>query len=118
MASEGFAFCVLVRDIDHSEEIIAALMEAGATGVTVLDSRGLSQTTFHQHAAELSIASVLASMFTSDKQESRMLICLVEDAAHLETFCDRVAKITPNIDKPGSVIHFAFPVSRLRGLTG
>jgi hypothetical protein len=118
MVSEGFAFCVIVRDIELSEEIIAALMEAGAGGVTVISSRGLSKATFHRYTAELSIATLKSSLFTSDKRESLLLFCLVKNAAQLNAFCELVANAAPNIDRPGSVIHFAIPVSHLRGLSG
>ncbi len=116
--SEGIAFCVIVRDVEHSEEIIAALMEAGASGVTIVNSHGLSQATFHTHSAELSIASVMSSLFTSDKHESRLLICLTKDAEQVKVFCERVAQASPNIDQRGSLIHFAVPISLLRGLAG
>ncbi len=116
--SKGIAFCVIVRDVEHSEEIIAALMEAGASGVTILNSHGLSQATFHTHSAELSIASVMSSLFTSEKHESRMLICLTKDEAQVKVFCERVAQASPNIDERGSLIYFAIPISHLRGLVG
>lgn len=116
--SDGIAFCVIVRDIEHSEEIIAVLMEAGASGVTIVHSHGLSQATFHTHSAELSIASVLSSLFTSEKHENRLLICLTKDEAQVKVFCERVAQASPNIDQRGSLIHFAIPINHLRGIVG
>jgi hypothetical protein len=118
MANEGFVFCAIVRDVDLADEIVSALMEAGASGVTILDSRGLSKSTFHRYAAELSIAAFTGAIFSTGEQESRLLFCIVKDAAQLEAFCAKVAEAAPNIDRPGSVIHFAVPASHLRGLSG
>jgi len=116
METEGYLFVAIVRDLSHLEELLASVMEAGVSGVTIFNTRGISKTTFHRTVSEFSIASVMSSLFTSEKPETSVLMVLVESNEMVEELCRRVDAIASEMDEPGSGIHFALPVTHLRGL--
>ncbi len=113
---EGYAFFAIIRNMDVLEPLLASVMEAGVSGATIINSRGISHASFHRTVSEFSVAAILSSLFMSEKHESKVLTCLVKDHALLDEIVRRVENIVSDIDKPGSIIHFAIPVTHLRGL--
>jgi hypothetical protein len=91
-------------------------MEAGVSGVTIFNTRGISKATFHRTVSEFSIAGVMSSLFTSEKPETSVLMVLVENNEMVDELSRRVDAIAGEMDQPGSGIHFALPVTHLRGL--
>ncbi|MCD6282823.1 hypothetical protein J7J84_04355 [bacterium] len=116
MEMEGYLFVAIVRDLSHLEELLASVMETGVSGVTIFNTRGISKATFHRTVSEFSIAGVMSSLFTSEKPETSVLMVLVESRDMVDELSRRVESIANGMDKPGSGIHFAVPVTHLRGL--
>jgi nitrogen regulatory protein PII len=116
METEGYMFMMIVRAPELIEELLASLMEAGVSGVTLFDTRGISKASFHRTVSEFSIAAVMSSLFTSEKPETKVLMVLVETREMVDELCRRADAIVKAVDKPDSGIHFALPVTHLRGL--
>jgi len=113
---EGYALFVIVRDPDLLEPLLATVMEAGVSGVTIFSTRGISQAKFHRTVSEFSVAAVLSSLFVSEKHESKVLTCLVRGEGLIDELGRRIKEAVGDIESPENVIYFAVPITHLHGL--
>ena len=107
---------VILRDVGYIEKILDALMHSGITGVTVLNSRGISADTYHRHIEDFSIARAMEHLFVSDKAESKILLVLARYKKAVTLARKRIEEIVGDIDKPKNAIVFTVPVEDIYGL--
>ena len=118
MATKGHLLVVILRNPDYLEQLLAAVMETGVSGMTIISTRGISRATFKQTVSEFSIAAVLSTLFMSEKHESKVLACVVEGDELCQELCRRMEDAIADIDEPHTAIYFTIPVDNLRGLVG
>lgn len=116
MADKGHLLVVILRNLDYLEQLLAAVMETGVSGMTIISTRGISHATFKQTVSEFSIAAVLNTLFMSEKHESKMLLCVVKNDELCKELCHRMEDAISDIDEPHTAIYFTIPVENLRGL--
>lgn len=112
------ALIVLVlNDPDKIEDILAAWLAVGISGVTLLDSRGLShQTNQRGLRDDLPLFPSLEDLLRSREESHRTLCTVVPDSFDVEALVAATEKITGNFDEPNTGILFTLPVSRVWGL--
>ncbi len=115
--NNGHILVVVLRKLDYLEQLLAAVMEAGVSGMTIINTRGISHASFKQTVSEFSIAAVLSTLFMSEKHESKVLLCVVDSDELCQELCRRMDDAISDIDEPNTAIYFTLPVENLRGLT-
>ena len=118
MADKGHLLVVILRNLDYLEQLLAAVMETGVSGMTIISTRGISRASFKQTVSEFSIAAVLSTLFMSEKHESKVLACVVESDELCQELCRRMEDAIADIDEPHTAIYFTIPIDNLRGLVG
>ena len=118
MIKQGYLLVIILREAGYLEQILDALMKVGVSGVTLLDSRGISTRTYHRHIEQFSIAAVMEHLFVSDKQESKILLVLARYKSLLTKARKRIEEIVGDIDKPRNAVVFTVPVQDIRGIAG
>jgi len=108
----GHILVVVLRKLDYLEQLLAAVMEAGVSGMTIINTRGISHASFKQTVSEFSIAAVLSTLFMSEKHESKVLLCVVDSDELCQELCRRMDDAISD-----TAIYFTLPVENLRGLT-
>jgi hypothetical protein len=108
---------LVLNDPGKTEDILAAWLAAGVSGVTLLDSRGLS----HQLSQpglrdDLPLFPSLEDLLRSREESHRTLFAVVPDGFAVEALVTATEKITGILDEPHTGILFTVPVTRAWGL--
>jgi hypothetical protein len=111
----------LVNLVIHDPGMVHALAEAwlasGVTGMTILDSRGLSHMTYGEGAREdLPLFPSLRKMMEGAEHHSRLIMSVVPDGFDIDGLVAATERVLGPLEKPDSGILFVLPVSQVRGL--
>jgi len=111
MANELFV-CVLNKP-EAVEDVIAAFLEIGITGCTIIDSKGMGKVI----SQEIPIFSGFKSMFTGAR-ESNVTIFSVMSSNMVDSAIKIIEETYVSFAEPDSGIVFTLPVNRVKGLLG
>jgi hypothetical protein len=108
---------LVLDDASKVGDVLNAWLEAGISGVTLLDSAGLGHE-FAQHGARSDIPFLpsLESLLRVREERSRTLFSIVPDGFDVDALMAATEVITGSLDKPDTGILFTIPVSRAKGL--
>jgi hypothetical protein len=109
---------VLVLDnVDYLEEVLEAWWEAGAPGVTMLESSGAARYFARRGARDdLPIFPTLGSLLAHQETHHRTLFTILKDGSDVEKLFDVTEAVVGPLDGPNNGIMFALPVLHARGL--
>ncbi len=108
---------ILVLDnVDRLEDVLTAWWEAGAPGITILESSGAARY-LARHGArdDLPIFPSLSSMLAHREIHHRTLFAVLPDGYTIERLFDATEAVLGPLDQPHSGIMFALPVLHARG---
>ncbi|VAX24610.1 hypothetical protein MNBD_NITROSPINAE02-2007 [hydrothermal vent metagenome] len=111
MAQE-LLICVINRP-EAVEDVIAAFLEIGITGCTIIDSKGMGKFV----AQDIPIFAGFKGMF-SGSRESNVTIFSVMDSELVDSAIKLIEEIYMSFTEPSSGIAFSLPVNRVKGLMG
>jgi nitrogen regulatory protein P-II 1 len=111
----------LVNLVVHDPGMVHALAEAwvtaGVTGMTILDSSGLSHMTYGEGARDdLPLFPSLRKMMEGSEHHSRLLMSVVPDGFDLDGLIVATERVLGPLGEPDSGILFVVPVTQVRGL--
>jgi len=109
MAHELFV-CIINRP-EAVEDVIAAFVEIGVTGCTIVDSKGMGKII----TQDIPIFSGFKNMF-SGTRESNVTIFSVMDSGLVDEAIKIIEEIYVSFSEPDSGIVFTLPVNRVKGL--
>jgi hypothetical protein len=108
---------LVLDDAGKVSEVLNAWLEAGISGVTLLDSAGLGHE-FAKYGArsDLPLMPSLESLLRVREERSRTLFSIVPDGLDVDALLAATEAITGSLDQPDTGIFFTVPVSRTKGL--
>lgn len=109
MANE-LLICVLNRP-DAVEDVLAAFLEIGVTGCTIIDTKGMGKVI----SQDIPIFAGFKNMF-SGARESNVTIFSVMDSNIVDRAIEMIEEIYTSFSEPSSGIVFTVPVSKVKGL--
>lgn len=111
-------FIVLVLDDPNKAfDVVKAWLEAGVSGVTMVDSAGLGHFVGQRGTRDdLPIIPSLASLLRSREETNRTLFTVVPDDFNVETLVAATEKVTGTLNDPDTGILFVLPVLKAWGL--
>lgn len=108
---------LVLNDPGKTEDILAAWVAVGVSGVTILDSRGLShQVSRHSLRDDLPLFPSLEDLLRGREEPHRTLFAVVPDGFEVEALVAATEQITGTFNQPDTGIMFAVPVTRAWGL--
>jgi hypothetical protein len=108
---------LVLNDPDKTQDILAAWLAVGVTGVTILDSNGLShQVGQHGLRDDLPLFPSLEDLLRGREEPHRTLFAVVPDGFDVEALAVATEQITGTLDEPDTGILFTLPVTRAWGL--
>lgn len=106
-------FVCVINQPEAVEDVIAAFIEIGVPGCTIIDSKGMGKII----TQDIPIFSGFKNMF-SGTRESNVTIFSVMDSDLVDKAIKIIEEIHVSFSEPSSGIMFTLPVSRVKGLLG
>ncbi len=108
---------LVVHDPGRVDAIVRAWLEAGVTGMTLLDSSGLGRhMRDHDLRDDLPLFPSMRKVLEGEEHHSRLLFSVVPDGFELERLIEATERVLGPLDRPDSGILFVIPVARAVGL--
>jgi hypothetical protein len=108
---------LVLNDPGQVDDVLAAWLEAGVSGVTILDSRGLSH-----HLGkwalrdDLPLFPSLEDLLRGREESHRTLFAVVPENFDIQALVAATEQITGAFDGPDTGILFTLPITRAWGL--
>ena len=108
---------ILVLDnVDKLDEVLMAWWDAGAPGVTILESVGAARHLSRTGPRDdLPIFPTLSTLFAHQEIHHRTLFAVLPDAVPFERIFDATESVLGRLDHPNTGIIFALPIVAARG---
>lgn len=108
---------LVVHDPGRVNEVVRAWLEAGVTGMTLLDSSGLGRhVREHELRDDLPLFPSLRKVLEGEEHHSRLLFSVVRDDFDIDRLIAATEHVLGPLDRPDSGILFVLPVVRAVGL--
>jgi nitrogen regulatory protein P-II 1 len=110
---------LVVHDCGMCDELVHAWVEAGVTGLTLLDSSGLSQHLQREGIADdIPLFPSVRRLLKETEQTSRTVFSVVDDEFDLDRLVAVTERVLGRLSEPETGILFVTPVTRVVGLRG
>jgi hypothetical protein len=107
---------LVLDDAGKVDDIVSAWLQAGISGVTLLDSAGLGHEFGKEMRDDLPLMPSLESLLRGREETNRTLITVVPDGFNVDALIAATEAITGPLADPNTGILFTLPVTRARGL--
>ena len=113
---------LVLNDPGKVDDVLAAWLETGVSGVTILDSRGLSHYIPPRGGGgrglrdDLPLFPSLEDLLRGREESHRTLFTLVPDNFDIQALVAATEQITGTFDEPDTGILFTVPITRAWGL--
>lgn len=108
---------LVVHDPGKADEVGQAWVEAGVTGLTLLDSAGWTmRTEVRGLPDDLPLFPSMRRLMRGDEEASRLLFSVVGDGFDIQRLVEASEGVLGPLDEPDSGILFVLPVTQTRGL--
>lgn len=108
---------LILHDMDKVDDVLHAWLESGISGLTLLDSSGLSHRVGRSGLRDdLPVFPSVRKMLESTEMQNRLLFTVVADEFDIDALIRRTEQVTGSLDRPGTGILFVTPVTRVVGL--
>jgi len=94
------------------DDILAAFMEIGISGATIIDSVGMG----HILAYDVPIFAGLRQMIHGQRPYNKTIFTVVRDEEMIKEAVRMVEKICSSLNEPGTGLIFTVPVDMVRGM--
>jgi hypothetical protein len=108
---------ILVLDnVDKLDDVLVAWWDAGAPGITILESSGAARRLSHAgQRDDLPIFPSLGDFFAHGETHHRTLFTVLPDNVAVERIFDATERVLGRLDQHNTGIIFALPVLAARG---
>ena len=108
---------LVLDDPDKMEDVLAAWLAVGITGVTILDSSGLNhQVGKRRLRDDVPLFPSLETLLRGREEHHRTLFVVVPDDFDMQALVVATEKVVGAFDEPNTGILFTLPVTRAWGL--
>ena len=102
----------VLNNEEFLEEVMAAYIEAGVTGATILDSEGMGRFLTY----EVPLFAGFKEFMKGNKPYNKTIISVIQDDDTLKDVRSLIDDIVGGLDNPGTGIMFTIPVDWASGL--
>jgi len=107
---------LVLNEIEYLDDILAAFVDAGVKGATILDSQGMASAIASNTNRQIPLFGSLKSFLDSSRPYNKTVFTVVENEELLDKAVNAVNDVVGDIRKPGIGLMFTVPVGNIYGL--
>jgi nitrogen regulatory protein PII len=112
----SYLVTLVLDDPDRCQDVLDAWEEAGAPGVTILDSSGLGRVRRAGIRDDVPLMPSLSDLFRRQEDHHRTLFSVVKDQSQVEAIAQATQALIGELDRGHTGLLFVVPVSQVYGL--
>jgi hypothetical protein len=112
----SYLVVLIVDNPDQVPEILSAWEEAGALGITILESSGLGRFRRAGLRDDMPLMPSLRDLFEGNEEAHRTLFTVVDDQALVDRLIAAAQKVAGDLDDPNTGFLFVVPVITAMGM--
>ena len=101
---------IFLNQVEYLEDLMAAFLELGVSGATVLNSAGMGRIISH----EIPIFAGLRDAFPGSTPGNKTILTVVP-GERVDEICEVVQDVCGTFDDPGRGLMFTLPIGRIYG---
>ena len=102
----------ILNNEEYLEEVMAAYVESGVTGATIVDSEGMGRFLTY----EIPLFAGFKEFMKGNKPYNKTILSVIRDDETLNSVKELVDEIVGGLDNPGTGIMFTLPIDWVYGL--
>jgi hypothetical protein len=106
----------VIDDIEKCPDVFDAWEAAGVRGLTIVESTGLARIKRFWFRDDLPLMPSIRDLLEEREEHHRTVFSLVEGEEMIDQLITATEKVVGDLNKPGTGIFFAAPVTRVKGL--
>lgn len=110
------ALILVLNKVDEMEDVLAAMMNAGVKGATIIDSQGMGSALVIGDQQNIPLIGSLKSMFDREHPFNKTIFTVIETDELLDDVILAIRNTVGNLDKPGEGLMFTLPVTNVYGM--
>ncbi len=110
------ALILVLNKTDEMEDVLAAMLQAGCKGATIIDSQGMGSAIVRSDNTDLPLFGSLKSFFDREHPYNKTIFAVIESDELLTKVTDAIRNTVGDLDKPNEGLMFTVPVSNVMGL--
>jgi len=112
-----FLVVFVIDDIDQCQDVLDAWENAGAQGITILESTGLGRVRRKGFRDDLPLIPSLSDLFKSSEEHHRTLFSVVNDQAQVDALVQATESVVGDLSQENTGFLFVVPVSQVYGMS-
>lgn len=114
----AFLVVLVLDDPDRCTSLLDAWDDAGAKGVTILESSGLARVRRAAYRDDLPLMPSLRNLLQGREEHHRTLFSVVEDEATVQALVDATQSVVGDLHQPHTGLLFVLALHQVIGLYG
>jgi len=107
---------LVLNETEYLDDILAAFVEVGVKGATILDSQGMASAIASNVNRQIPLFGSLKSFLDSSRPYNKTVFTVVESQELLDKAINAINSVIGDICKPGIGLMFTVPVGNVYGL--
>lgn len=107
---------LVLDDPDQSDALLDAWEQAGARGVTILESSGIGRVRRASLRDDMPLLPSLRDLLRGGEEHHRTFFSVVESEEQVEALAGAAQRVVGDFSKPHTGLLFAVPISHVHGL--
>jgi nitrogen regulatory protein P-II 1 len=111
-----FLVVLVLDDPNQSDLLLDAWEQAGASGITILDSSGIGRVRRASLRDDMPLLPSLRHILRGGEEHHRTFFSLAEDEAQVQALVSAAQQVMGDLDQPHTGLLFVTPVAQVYGL--
>jgi hypothetical protein len=112
----AFMIMYILNGVETMPDIIKAWEEAGAPGITIIDTTGMNKLRKIEYRDDLPLMPSLADVLNSQSNEHKTLLMLLQTEAEVDRYVEIARGIVGDFNDRRTGVLCVLPVTRVYGL--
>lgn len=112
----AYLVVLVLDDPDQTDVLLDAWEQAGARGVTILESSGIGRVRRAALRDDMPLLPSLRDIMRGEEEHHRTFFSVVESEEQVEALADAAQRVVGDFSQPHTGLLFAMPISHVHGL--
>ena len=107
-----YALFIVLNEVDYLDDILAAFVEVGVSGATILDSQGMASLIVSSEKQNIPIFGTFKSIIEDSRPFNKTIFSVLESDKLVEKTVNVIKEVMEDVVSPGTGFMFTVPIGK------